>query len=126
MRAATYIYIGLYVLSAAWVIASDIKAKDPLWDTAADAFLLPLGFLGMLLFQMEVTNPPVKALWKVASVLIVAGQVFTNVFSRHLTLKGGAGPDPRDIPQWAILASDLAVIVVLLPMFIMNGLFAFS
>ena len=126
MRIAIYVYIGFYLLFIAWVIARDIKDKDPRWDIACDALLLPLGFAGMLLFQLEVTNPSIKSLWRVVCVLIIAGQLFTNIFSRYLTLQGATELEPEDIPQWAILASDLTVIIVLLPMFIMNALFAFS
>ena len=126
MRAATYIYAGFYLLFAAWVIASDVKDKDPLWDVASDVFLLPLGFVGMLLFLTEAANPSIKSLWKGACVLIIAGQVFTNIFSRRLTLKGGAGRRAEEVPQWAILAADLTAVAVLAPMFVMNALFAFS
>ena len=111
---------------SAWTIASDVKDKEPWWDIAAGAVLLPLGGIGILLFLFGVTDPSIKSIWKVVSIVIVAGQLFTNVFSRHLTLAGKTSLNPEKISQGAILAADLFVVLLLAPMFALNLLFALS
>ena len=93
---------------------------------AAGAVLLPLGGIGMLLFVLGVDDPAIKSIWKVISVLVVSGQLFTNLASRHLTLVGKTDLNPEGISQWAILGADLAVVLLLAPMFVLNILFAFS
>ena len=121
-----YIYTGLYFLFSAWTIASDVKDKEPWWDIAASVVLLPLGGIGILLFVFNVNDPSIKSTWKVISVLVVAGQLFANVVSRHLTLAGKTALNPEKISQWTILAADLFTVLLLAPMFAMNILFAFS
>ena len=103
-----------------------MKERDPWWDKAADIILLPLGVIGILLFLFGVSDPSIKSTWRVISILIVAGQLFTNVFSRHLILAGKTDLSPERVSQWAILGADLAVIALLVPMFALNMLFAFS
>jgi len=125
MKTATYIYIVFYLLFAAWVIVSEIKDKDPLWDTVSDIVLLSLGFIGMMFFQFEVTVPVIKLLWKGVSVLIIVGQIFLNLYTRHLTLRGEAELEPKEIPKWAVVAADWTVIIALLPMFVLNVWFAY-
>ena len=126
VKALTYIYTVIYLLFSAWTIASVVKERDPWWEKAADIILLPLGVIGILLFLFGVGDPSIKSTWRVISILIVAGQLFTNVFSRHLTLAGKTDLNPERVSQWAILGADLAVIALLVPMFALNMLFAFS
>jgi len=126
VKALTYIYTVIYLLFSAWTIASVVKERDPWWDKAADIILLPLGVIGILLFLFGVSDPSIKSTWRVISILIVAGQLFTNVFSRHLILAGKTDLSPERVSQWAILGADLAVIALLVPMFALNMLFAFS
>jgi len=126
VKALTYIYTVIYLLFSAWTIASVVKERDPWWDKAADIILLPLGVIGILLFLFGVSDPSIKSTWRVISILIVAGQLFTNVFSRHLILAGKTDLNPERVSQWAILGADLAVIALLVPMFALNMLFAFS
>jgi arginine exporter protein ArgO len=126
MKTATYIYIGFYLLFAAWVIASEIKDKDPLWDTASDIILLSLGFIGMMFFQFEVTAPTIKLLWKGVSILIIIGQIFLNLYTRHQTLSGETELELKEMPKWAVMAADWTVIIALLPMFVLNIWFAYS
>jgi hypothetical protein len=121
-----YIYTGLYFVFSAWIIASDLKDKEPWWGTAADVVLLPLGAVGILLFVFSVNEPSLKTTWKAISILVVAGQLFTNVVSRHLTLAGKTDLNPERISQWAILGADMVVVLLLVPMFALNVLFAFS
>jgi hypothetical protein len=103
-----------------------VKEREPWWDVAADIILLPLGGIGILLFLFSVNDPSIKSTWKVISILVVAGQLFTNVFRRHLTLASKTDLNSERVSQWAILGSDLAVIVLLAPMFALNMLFALS
>lgn len=103
-----------------------MKEKEPWWDVGADVILLPLGIMGILLFLFGVNDPSIKSTWKVISVLIAAGQLFTNVFGRYLTLAGKTDLSPERLSQWAILGTDLTVVVLLAPMFVLNVLFAFS
>ena len=83
MRIAIYIYVALYSLYTVWTIADDIREKPALWETVSDAVLLSLGLVGMILYQAEVADAAVKSVWKVASVLLVAGQVAVNVYTRR-------------------------------------------
>lgn len=121
-----YIYTGFYFLFSAWTIASDVKDKEPWWDVAAGVVLLPLGGIGILLFVFSVSDPSIKSTWKVISILVVAGLLFTNVFSRYLTLVGKTDLNPERISQWAILFADTVAVLFLAPMFALNILFAFS
>ena len=102
-----------------------MKEREPWWDVAADAILLPLGGIGMLFYLITVNDPSIKSIWKVISIVVIAGQLFSNVFSRHLTLAGKTDLNPEKISQWAILGADLTAIVLLAPMFALNILFAF-
>jgi hypothetical protein len=61
----------------------------------------------------------------VVSILIIAGQLFTNVVSRYLTLAGKTDLNPTKISQWAILGADMVAVLLLAPMFVLNILFAF-
>jgi hypothetical protein len=120
-----YIYTGFYLLFSVSTIATDIKDKEPWWDIAASVVLLPLGAVGIFLFLFGVNDPSIKSIWKVVSVVVVVGEVITNVISRRLTLAGKTSLDPEKISQWAILGADLIAVVVLVPMFALNLLFAF-
>jgi hypothetical protein len=121
----THIYAGVYLLFSAWTISSDVKEKEPFWDIVADLVLLPMGGIGILLFVFGVDEPGLKSTWKLISIVIVAGQVFTNVVSRYLTLAGKTSMNPAAMSQWTILAADLVTVLFLAPMFFMNILFAF-
>lgn len=121
-----YIYTGIYFLFSTWTIASDVKEKGPWWDIAASVVLLPLGGIGILLFVFSVNDPSLKSAWKVISILVVVGQLSTNVVSRYLTLAGETDLDPKGISQWALLGADLVAVFFLAPMFVLNILFAFS
>ena len=107
-------------------IASDVKDKELWWDIASSAILLPLGGIGIVLYVLGVNDASLKSTWKVISILIVAGQLLTNVVSRHLMLSGERDLDPEKISQWAILVADLFTVMLLAPMFVLNILFAFS
>lgn len=126
LKILIYIYAGIYFLFSAWTITSDVKDKEPWWDIAASVVLLPLGGIGILLFVFDVNQPAIKSTWKVVSILVVGGQLFGNVVSRHLTLTGKGDLDPERISQWAILGADLVVVLLLAPMFALNIQFAFS
>jgi hypothetical protein len=121
-----YIYTGIYLLFSALTIATDVKEREPWWDVAADVMLLPLGGIGMLFFLLSVNDPSMKSVWKVISIIVVVGQLFSNVFSRHLTLAGKTDLNPEKITKWAILGADLTAIVLMAPMFALNILFAIS
>ena len=121
-----YIYTVIYFLFSAWIIVSDVRHKEPRWDLTADVVLLPLGGIGIILFLFSVNDPSIKSIWKVFSILIIAGQLFTNVVSRYLTLVGRTDLRPEKISHWAILGADLIVVLFLAPMFALNILFAFS
>jgi len=121
-----YIYAGIYALFSIWTIFDDLKHKEPWWDQASDLILLPLGGIGMLLFLFGINDPLLQSAWKIIAVLIVAGQLMTNVVARHLTFMGKTELNPRRISQWSILGADLFTIMLLAPMFVLNVMLAFS
>jgi hypothetical protein len=125
LKILIYIYTGIYLLFSAWTIATDVKEREPWCEVAADAILLPLGGIGMLFYLISVNDPSIKSIWKVVSIVVIAGQLFANVFSRHLTLAGKTDLNEEKISQWAILGADLTAIVLLAPMVALNILFAF-
>lgn len=125
LTALIYIYTAFYWLFSISTIIDDIKTKEPWWDIASDAVLLPLGGIGILLFILDVSDPTLKFVWKGFSVLIIAGQLVTNVLYRHLTLGEKTQVDPKHISQWTLLFADLTTVIILAPMAVMNVKFAF-
>jgi hypothetical protein len=80
----------------------------------------------MLLYLFNVDEPSwIRSLWKGVTVLIIVGQLITNVLHRHLVLSGKTELKPEQISQWAILAADLTAIVLIGPMVALNILYAF-
>lgn len=49
MRVALAIYAGGYIIAITVTIVANLKSKAPLWDSASDVILLPLGLVGMIL-----------------------------------------------------------------------------
>lgn len=109
-----------------WTIIDNFKGEEAWWDVASDGILLPLGAIGIALFLFDVDSTFLKSVWKVVSVLVVAGQVASNLVLRHLTLTEETNLNPEEISQWAILGADLTTVVLLVPMFALNLLYAFS
>ena len=126
MRTLIYIYAVGYAIFTVWAIVTDFTEKQPWWDIASDLILLPLGAAGILLYLFGVDEPAIKSIWKVVTVVIIIGQLFSNFGARHLVLSGQTEIETEDISQWAILFSDLAIVVVLAPMALLNILYAFS
>jgi hypothetical protein len=79
----------------------------------------------MLLFILDVSDPSLKFAWKGFSVLIIAGQLATNVLHRHFTLSEKTQAVTKNISQWTLLAADLTAVIILAPMAAMNVRFAF-
>jgi hypothetical protein len=125
MTTAIYVYVGLYVLFYAWVVADDIGDGEPLWETLGDLVLSALSLLGMIFYLSGVADEGVRAVWKVVSILLVAGQVVLNFYGRHLTLKGEKETMKGEIRQPVILAADIAAVAFLLPSLALNVLFAY-
>jgi hypothetical protein len=121
-----YIYIVVYWLFVISTIIDDVKDREPWWDVASEAILLPLGGIGIFLFLFDVSGPSLKFVWKGISILIIIGQLVTNLLSRRLLLAGKRDIDPAKISQWIILVADLTAIVILVPMAVMNLKFAFK
>jgi hypothetical protein len=109
-----------------WAIVTDFTEKQPWWDAVSDLILLPLGGVGIVLYLFGVEEPIVKSIWKVVTVVIIVGQLFSNIGARHLVLSGQTEVDTEDISQWGILFSDLAIVIVLAPMALINVFYAFS
>ena len=126
MKILTYIYAAAYAVFVVWVIIDNAKSQEPWWDVTSDAVLLPLGGIGMVLFFLSVESSFISSTWKVVAILIVAGQLLTNVVYRRLILSGKSDLNVERISQWAILAADLTSIILLAPMFAMNFMYAFS
>lgn len=119
MRVALAVYAAVYIFMIAHTIVTDLKSKEPLWDVASDAVLLPLGLVGVILYGFDVANPDLKLAWKLVAPLIVVGQVATNLFGRYLYKK-------RVIPERdAVWFADIVAFMLLLPMFLANLAFAF-
>ena len=126
MRTLIYIYAAGYAIFAVWAIVTDFTEKQPWWDIVSDLILLPLGGAGILLYLFGVNDPLIKSSWKVVTVVIIIGQIFSNFGARHLVLSGQTEIDTEDISQWAILVSDLVIVIVLAPMALLNAFYAFS
>jgi hypothetical protein len=119
MRVALAIYAGGYIIAITVTIVANLKSKAPLWDSASDVILLPLGLVGMILYGFGVANHDVKLVWKLLAPLIIVGQVATNLLGRYLTKKRSV--TERD----AVWFSDVFTVILLLPMFMINFAFAF-
>jgi len=126
LRTLIYIYAAGYAIFTVWAIFTDVTEKQPWWDILSDLVLLPLGGAGILLYLFGVNEPLIKSSWKVVTVVIIIGQVFSNFGSRHLVLSGQTEIETEDISQWAILVSDLVIVIVLAPMALLNVFYAFS
>ena len=127
MKILVYIYVAGYAVIGTWAVIGGFKDKEPWWDIASDLILIPLGFIGMLLYLFNVDEPSwIRSMWKGVSVAIILGQLITNVLHRHLLLSGKTEIKPEQISQWTILAGDLTAVVVLGPMAALNILYAFS
>ena len=126
MRTLIYIYVVGYALAVIWTIFDNLKEKEPWWDIASDLILLPLGFIGMLLYLFDVDDPSwIRSMWKGVTILIIVGQLISNVLHRHLVFSGKTELDPKTISQWTILFADLTSILLLAPMVALNILYAF-
>jgi len=88
--------------------------------------LLPLGGVGILLFLFRVNDPLLKFSWKIIAIVIVAGQIMSNVIARHLTLHGQTDRSLGRVSQLAILGADLVTVLCVAPMLVLNLIFAFS
>lgn len=126
MRTLIYIYVVGYAVVVTWAAFDSFKEKEPWWDIASDLILLPLGFIGMLLYLFNVDEPSwIRSMWKGVTVLIIVGQLTTNVLHRNRVLSGKTELKPEQISQWTILAADLTAIVLMGPMVALNILYAF-
>ena len=119
MRVALAIYAGVYIVAITVTIVANLKSKAPLWDTASDVILLPLGLAGIILYGFGVANHDLKLVWRLLAPLIIVGQVATNLLGRYLTRKRSV--TERD----AVWFSDIFTVILLLPMFMTNLAFAF-
>jgi hypothetical protein len=119
MRVALAIYAGGYIIAITVTIVANLKSKAPLWDSASDVILLPLGLVGMILYGFCVANHDLKLVWKLLAPLIIVGQVATNILGRYPTKKRSF--TERD----AVWFSDVFTVILLLPMFMINFAFAF-
>lgn len=120
MRVALGIYAVVYVTAIAVTIVADIRSKDPFWEIASDAVLLPLGLVGIILYGIDVSNPNIKLAWRLLAPLIVVGQVSTNLFGRY------RNKERIVTERHAVWFADFFTVMLLLPMFITNLAFAFS
>jgi hypothetical protein len=119
MRVALAIYAGGYIVAITVTIVTNLKSKAPLWDTASDVILLPLGLIGIILYGSGVANHDLKLVWRLLAPLIIVGQVAANLLGRYLIKKRGV--TERD----AVWFADAVTVILLLPMFMTNLAFAF-
>lgn len=126
VKTLIYLYVAGYALVVVWGINDSFKEKEPWWDTASDLILLPLGFVGMLLYLFNVDEPSwIRSVWKGVTVMIITGQLITNLLHRRRVLSGKTELKPQEISQWTILAADLTAIVLPAPMVALNVIYAF-
>src|SRR4051794_4372755 len=121
MKTALGVYAAVYTVAAIVTIWDDPRSGHSAWDTAMDIVLMPLGLIGLLLFLNGVSNPEVKWLWKFAAPIVVAGLIVNSLRGRYRTKKK-LGAQYRG----AALFSDVVTTMLLVPMFIVNLVFAFS
>ncbi len=121
MSIALSIYAAVYMIAITVAIVDNLRSKGPLWDTASDVILLPLGLVGIFLYGLGITNPEVKLAWKLVAPILVVGQVAANVLGRYRTKKRVE----TEISKSAVLFSDIVTTILLLPMFLTNLAFAF-
>jgi hypothetical protein len=126
LKTLIYIYVAGYALVVVWGVVDGFKEREPWWDIASDLILLPLGFIGMLLYLFDVDDTSwVRSMWKGVTVAIIVGQLITNLLHRRRVLSGKTELKPEQISQWTILAADLTAIVLLGPMVALNVIYAF-
>ncbi|HEY2392800.1 MAG TPA: hypothetical protein VGK22_16615 [Candidatus Angelobacter sp.] len=121
MSAALAIYTVVYVVVSTVTIVADLKSRRSLWETGSDVFFLPLGLAGIVLYGFGAANPGLKLMWRMLAPLIVVGQVATNLLGRTRFLTHKRSNAGRD----AIWVADIVTIILLLPMFATNLIFAF-
>lgn len=126
LKLLIYIYAVLYGPFLIWTLIDARTSPDPRWEILSDVVLLTLGGIGILLFLLSVGSPFLKSLWRVVSIVIVVGQLASNVLSRHETRGGKTELNPEKISEGAKLAADLVTIVLLMPMIVLNFMYAFS
>jgi hypothetical protein len=124
-RIALYIYMGFYFYHSVSTVAADIKDEEPLWIIIMDAALLSLGFTGMCLYELGVSALVVKRLWRGASILIIMYHAVVNIIAHHMILRGWTEVDPKEVTRVEMLSAALLTIVILLPLMILNILYAY-
>ena len=120
MKIALGVYAAVYALVTIVTIVDDLRSNDPLWDTASDVILLPLGLVGIVLYLLGVPHPDLKAAWKLVAPIIIAGQLATNLLGRYLWKKRNPTEDSD-----AIRFTDITATLLLVPMFMANLAFAY-
>lgn len=120
MKTFVAIYAAIYALAAVATIIDDFRAKHPWWDVSVDVISLPLGLAGLLLYLGLFGNSAVRELWKIATALIVISQTVSTFIIRKRRLHAEV---VRGYMRWA---TDTAVCLLLIPMFLLNALYAFS
>ena len=123
MRIAIYAYMAFYLLLSASVLFGDFRDKAPRWETAADLFLLPAGFAGMAFYQFGAEAAALRAAWKAACVLLLAGFVYSGLRSSREAL---ADARPSEVSRFAAVAADLTSVALVAPAVVINFLFAYA
>jgi len=124
-RIALYIYMGFYFYHSVSTVVEDIKDEAPLWIITIDAIMLSLGFTGMCLYELGFSALVVKRLWSAVSIMIIMYHAVVNILVRYMTLRGLTEIDPKEITEVETLSADLITIVILLPLIILNILYAY-
>ncbi len=87
--------------------------------------MLSLGFTGMCLYELGFSSLVVKRLWSAVSIMIIMYHAVVNILVRYMTLRGLTEIDPKEITEVETLSADLITIVILLPLIILNILYAY-
>lgn len=126
MRAILYCYIAAYLLFAVWGAIEDVRYKEPRWTLVTDLLLSAIGLAGMLFYAFDARSAGLVSAWKVASIVVVVGQVSSNIYDRHRILAGrDPSVDPIKITRGSIILSDLFTYLLVAPALVLNLVYAY-
>ena len=129
MRTFLLVYVIAYAVIAlggtlayVFLVPREEKQDQSHIETALDAVLLIVGFVGMILLLQDVDVPRLKDSWKVVSVLLVVSQFWLNLRarSRHLAAR------PQDEQSLLVRLGDFGMLAVLAPSLAFNLVYAFT